>query len=152
MRTLLLSLFLIGISCAGQKGLPADNAKDSHQEVQMLEHLLSDSHSGVEQETFMVVRDSKALRNFFLQINKTRKPGLSVPVVDFTKEIVVIYCGGIGPGYRSVKIELLKESQDTIILGLKEGTPSQKGGILETTPFCMYKLPFTQKEISLQSK
>ncbi len=149
MRTLLLFLFLFGISCAGQKGLPEDNAKDSHQEVQMLEHLLCESHSGVEQEAFMVVRDPKALKKFFLQINKTRKPGLSVPAVDFTKEIVVIYCGGIRTGYSSLKMELLKESQDTITLRLKEGTPSQEEGILETTPFCVYKLAYTQKEILL---
>lgn len=150
MRIILLILFFFGISCIGQKGLSAVNANGTPQEVNMLEHLLSDSHSGVEQESFMVVRDNKALRNFFLQINKTRKPGLSVPEVDFTKETVVIYCGGISARHRSLKMELLKESQDTISLGLKEGTPSQIEGILETTPFCMYKLPFTKKEILLQ--
>ena len=150
MRTILLFLILFGISCVGQKGLSADNANGTAQEVNMLEHLLSDSHSGVEQEAFMVVRDNKALRIFFLQINKTRKPGLPVPEVDFTREIVVIYCAGISSGQRSLKMELLKESQDNITLGLKEGNSSLKTGILETTPFCMYKLPYTKKEILLQ--
>lgn len=98
----------------------------------------------------MVIRDIKALRNFFLQINKTRKPRLSVPEVDFTKEIVVIYCAGINSVQRSVKMVLLKESQDKITLGLKEGTPSQKAGVLETTAFYMYKLPYTQKDIIWQ--
>ena len=150
MRAILLSLFLFAISCVGQKGLLSENTKDSPQEVQMLEHVLSDSHSGVEKETFMVIRDSKALRNFFLQINKTRKPGLPVPQVDFSKKIVVIYCGGISAGHRSLKLELLKESQDAITLSPKEGAPFQKEGILETTPFCMYTLPYTQKEILVQ--
>ncbi len=150
MRTILLFLLLFGVSCAGQKGLSADNANGNTQEVQMLQHLLSDSYSGLEEEAFMVIRDSKALRNFFLQINKTRKPGLSVPKVDFTREIVVIYCAGISSVQRSMKMVLLNETQDEITLGLKEGTPSQKVGVLETTAFCMYKLPYTQKDIIWQ--
>tara|TARA_R100001369_G_scaffold92695_2_gene139178 strand:- start:1606 stop:2070 length:465 start_codon:yes stop_codon:yes gene_type:complete len=151
MRSLLLFLCLLGISCSGQKGVSKDNDNNSLQNSKELQLVLQDNYSGVEQSEFQVVRDSKALKNFFLQINKTRKPGLPVPEVDFNTELLLVYCAGTTRGVGGAELILIKDSNDSIVVGPKELTPSKKEvTYVTTTPFSIYKMPLTPKEISFQ--
>ena len=70
MRLLILLICLLGISCSGQKGASKDKADSTIQNSKELQLVLKDNYSGVEESEFQVVRDPKALRNFFIQINK----------------------------------------------------------------------------------
>ncbi|MCK0134718.1 hypothetical protein [Arenibacter sp. S6351L] len=150
MRSLLLFLCLLGISCSGQKGVPKNNAESSLQNSKELQLLLTDNYSGVEKSEFQVVRDSKTLKNFFLQINKTRKPGLPIPEVDFSKELLLIYCAGTTVGIGGVELSVV-EGPHNIVVAPKERTPSKKEvANVTTTPFSIYKMPLTLKEISFQ--
>ncbi|MDO6605727.1 hypothetical protein [Arenibacter palladensis] len=151
MRSIQLFLCLLVISCTGQKGVPQDNTHSPVQKSAELQLVLADNYSGVEQPEFQVVRDTKKLKNFFLQINRTRKPGLLIPEVDFSKELLLIYCAGTSRGVGGAELLLLEVSQDSIVVGPKELTPSKKEITnVTTTPFSIYKMPHTPKEISFQ--
>ena len=151
MRSIQLFLCLLVISCSGQKGVPQDKAHSSVQKSAELQLVLADNYSGVEQPEFQIVRNAKTLKNFFLQINRTRKPGLPIPEVDFSKELLLIYCAGTSRGVGGAELLLLEVSQDSIVVGPKELTPSKKEITnVTTTPFSIYKMPLTPKEISFQ--
>lgn len=151
MRSIQLFLCLLVISCSGQKGVPQDKAHSSVQKSAELQLVLADNYSGVEQPEFQVVRDTKKLKNFFLQINRTRKPGLPIPEVDFGKELLLIYCAGTTRGVGGAALLLIKDSHDSIVVGPKELIPSKKEITnVTTTPFSIYKMPLTPKEISFQ--
>ena len=53
-----------------------------------------DSFSNVEVYETTVIKDAKSLSKFYAGINKTRKPGLPVPIVDFSKEMAILVCLG----------------------------------------------------------
>lgn len=151
MRLLLILLSLFGIACAGQKGLPNDKGDSFEQDSNKLQLVLEDNYSGVEQPEFQVIRDSKALKNLFLQINRTRKPGISIPEVDFTEELLLVYCEGTRLGVGGLELIVLEESPENITIGLKERIPSKKENLNATTsPIYIYKMPLTQKEISFK--
>ncbi|MCK0191547.1 hypothetical protein [Arenibacter sp. F20364] len=151
MRSLLLFLFLLGVSCSGQKRLPKDRDVSSSQNSKELQLVLQDNYSGVEQTEFQVIRDSKALKNFFLQINKTRKPGLPIPEVDFSRELLLVYCAGTSLGIDRSELVIVEDSEDNIVIGLKEHTSVEKEyPNVATMPFCIYKMPLTPKKISFQ--
>lgn len=151
MRSIQLFLCLLVISCSGQKGVPQDKAHSSVQKSAELQLVLADNYSGVEQPEFQIVRNAKTLKNFFLQINRTRKPGLPIPEVDFGKELLLIYCAGTTRGVGGAALLLIKDSHDSIVVGPKELIPSKKEITnVTTTPFSIYKMPLTPKEISFQ--
>ena len=151
MRYILLVLCLFGISCSGQKGVHKDNTDSSLQNSRELQLVLTDYYSGVEKSEFQVVRDSKTLKNFFLQINRTRKPGLPIPEVDFSKELLLIYCAGTTTGVGGAELYVIEDSQNNIVVAPKELAPSKKEIInVTTTPFSIYRMPLTLKEISFQ--
>lgn len=151
MRLILIILSLLGIACVGQKGVFYDNVDSSEQDSKKLQLVLEDRYSGVEQPEFQVIRDPKALKNLFLKINRTRKPGLPIPEVDFTEELLLVYCAGTKLDVGKSELVILKESLGNITIGQKERTLSKKENInAVTTPFYIYKMPLTQKEISFQ--
>ncbi|MDL5514479.1 hypothetical protein QSE00_21890 [Arenibacter sp. M-2] len=151
MRSILLFLCLLGTSCSGQKAVPKDKDDSSLKNTIKLQLVLEDNYSGVQQPGFQVVRDVKTLRNFFAQINKTRKPGLPVPQVDFNKEQLLIYCAGTIIGVGGAELYVIEESQNNIAVGPMARTPSsKKASEVATTPFSIYKMPLTPKEISFR--
>ena len=131
MRLLILLICLLGISCSGQKGASKDKADSTIQNSKELQLVLKDNYSGVEESVFQVV-----------------KPGLPIPEVDFSKEVLLIYCAGTTRGVGGSELLLIKNSQDSIVFGPKERTPSKKEFTeVTTTPFSIYKMPLTPKEI-----
>ncbi|MBC8767846.1 hypothetical protein H4O18_07575 [Arenibacter sp. BSSL-BM3] len=151
MRLLLLIICLFGTACVGQKAVSGTMDDSSEQDSRNLQLVLGDNYSGVEQLEFQVVRDPKTLKNLFLQINKTRKPGLPIPEVDFTEELLLVYCAGTGLGEGRLKLVVIEESPEKITMGLKERITTKKENLnVATTPIYIYKMPVTHKEISFQ--
>jgi hypothetical protein len=141
----------LGVSCAGQKGVSQGKGDDNQRFPRELQLVLADNYSGVQQPQFQVIRDSKALKNFFLQINKTRKPGFPVPEVDFGRELLLVYCAGTTMGVDKLELVIIEDSLDTFLVGLKEqSTSTKETNQVATTPFCIYKMPLTPKKIRFQ--
>ena len=151
-RALLFMLLFMGLACKSQE---KSNVNDNTDSVKSLQPtlLLSDNYGGSEDADFQVIRDKKKLILFFAQVNKTRKPGLPVPDVDFSKEIVILYCPGKRMNGGTPKLTIKENTTERIVFGLDDSEIEQKAGIEALTmPFSLYKLPLTEREIILQKE
>lgn len=142
MRYFLVILIISAISCKSQKKTNNENLGD---DLILLEQ---DGYSAVDSFETMVVRDTKTLNAFYTKINRTRKPGLPVPMVDFSKEMVLIVCMGKQVGENLPGLIKKEESDDEITLLINLSNPSEKEQTdLISSPFCVYKMPFSDKEV-----
>ena len=100
-----------------------------------------------------VIRDAKSLRKFYAEINKTRKPGLPVPVVDFSQELVILVCLGEQKGGKTPVLSKLKETDAEISMALElvEQKKEEATTVQATNfPFYLYKMPLVDKTITFQ--
>lgn len=142
-------LLMVHIACKSTKTNIENSASVVDQESS-LTLILQDNYSNNETAELLIIREAKSLGRFFSSVNKTRKPGLPIPVIDFTKEMVVVYCSGSINGNSLPRLYTIAETSNNIILEVKQ-EENQKEAVLsvKSTPFCMYKLPLTQKRVTL---
>ena len=138
------------MSCKSQKTDQANEGVNS-QSSQGLELLMSDNYGGTEQEEVQVIRSQGALDKFFIQINKTRKPGLTPPEVNFKENMVVVYCSGKTNQQQLPELFTKDDPEKGLILSKKipEVSENQEGTAV-LMPFGLYIMPLTDQEISLQ--
>lgn len=100
-----------------------------------------------------VIRDAKSLNKFYREINKTRKPGLPVPMVDFSKDMLVLVCLGEQKGEKNLVLSKLKETDQEISIAL-EVLEKQNTETITVQPiyfpFYLYKLPLVDKPLTFQ--
>ncbi|WP_299534780.1 hypothetical protein [Ulvibacterium sp.] len=144
----LLTLFLL--SCYGQKrALEQDQEKSNTDPILTL--LLQDDYSGLDIEETSIITNTKTLQAFFVNVNRTRKPGLPLPEVDFSKETVLIYCSGEINQHVRPKLSIADVTDHSIIITPTLEEKQKKGASLViTSPFSIYKIPSTQKKIIFQ--
>ena len=142
-RLAFLILMLGMLSCKSQK---KHNVTDSGNNELTL--LVEDGYSGVEEFESMVVRDQKTLNSFFAKINRTRKPGIPVPKVDFAKEMVIVVCAGEQEGIEMPKLLKASENEKEIIFAVENvNPPKKKDNSLISSPFRVYKMPISNKKV-----
>lgn len=117
--------------------------------------VLIDHHDFINIDVFetRVIRDAKSLRKFYAEINKTRKPGLPVPVVDFSKELVILVCLGEQKEDIMPVLSKLKETDEGISMALElvEQKKEEATTVQATNfPFYLYKMPLVDKTITFQ--
>lgn len=144
-------ILLFFISCNGQKKIGSsftkfENKNDKQNE---LVFLLSDNYSGLVHPEILILKEPKALRDFFSQINRTRKPGLAIPSIDFEKEMVIIYCTGEKLGVHTPRLVQTQENVNeyTVQVILSE---NQDYSEVKTSSFCMYKRKTSNKEFTFE--
>ena len=76
-------------------------------ELSLVDH---ESFTSIDSFETRVIRDAKSLNKFYREINKTRKPGLPVPMVDFSKDMLVLVCLGEQKGEKELLLSKIKES------------------------------------------
>ncbi len=141
---LFLSLVCL-LSCKAQKQLG--------DQIEGLVLLEQDGYSGIETFETRVIRDTKSLNKFYTQINKTRKPGLPVPMIDFSREMVLVVCLGKQQGEHSVTLSKSNETATdlTVIVQLSNSSKAESANTQPVTnPFYLYKMPLTGKTIIFQ--
>ncbi|MGB5819479.1 MAG: hypothetical protein WBG90_08330 [Saonia sp.] len=149
-KQFLILICLVCISCkSSNKGV-------QHVENYALEQsnkltlLLQDSYGGTDTAELIVIKNQKTFKSFFSKINRTRKPGLPVPEIDFTKDMVVVYCSGEVKGNAVPSLYATNETSEEMILEVKENRNREEySSTVISTPFCMYKMPLTPKKITL---
>lgn len=146
---LLAPLFLF-MACNAQKKTATQ--KEASAMNQNLQLLVSDDYSGAEVSETLVIKDQKALKLFYSKVNVTRKPGLPVPEIDFSKEMVIITCSGErNDGSLPVlSVEEVTDSRLVLSTSLKSDKKNSVAAI--TSPFSLYKLPLTDREIVFEGK
>ncbi|MEX0314756.1 MAG: hypothetical protein AB3N18_11305 [Allomuricauda sp.] len=117
-----------------------------------MELVATDSHSGILEYEASIISDTKALGKFYSRINKTRKPGLSAPSIDFSKNTLLVICMGEQNGTEK---PLLKktEDKDNVLITIElpeylDNAPNKE--TFTSYPFYIYKLPHTSKTVNIQ--
>ena len=150
MKVFLFLILGLSISCKShEKASMAANDDSSQEELTLL---LSDNYGGTASAEIQVIRDVKSLLKFFAEINKTRKPGLPLPEIDFNKEMVLVYCHGSTQLKTVPGLFIKAETDQEKILGIMDG--ENKTALSDTAvkmPFSLYKVPLSEKEFVLQS-
>jgi len=150
---IVISLFLF--SCNGQKKatLNDETAQTTMENEQRLELLLVEENSSFDAREIMVFKDDKRLKSFYSKINLTRKPRIPLPIIDFTKEMVVVYCSGLQPQNSALTLKFLEETGSEIILTqFSDGNEKSKNQNIEASPFCVYKMPISEKKVVVDTK
>jgi hypothetical protein len=106
-------------------------------------------------DTFQIreIRDFKTLNKFYREINKTRKPGLPVPMVDFTKDMLLLVCLGEQQGKKEVALSQLRqnETETWIAVDVWDVEPEDAVSIQPMYfPFYLYKMPLVDKTLHFQ--
>ncbi len=151
-KAALFIVLMLVLSCKSQEKGQNSTEMDSTQQNN-LSLLISESYGGTDLPEFQVIRKQAVLKRVFAEINKTRKPGIPMPYVDFQKEIVVIYCEGKIKGKSPRTLVMAGTSADTLFLKSEESTELSEGpSTAITMPFSLYKLPLTDKQIILRNQ
>lgn len=140
-------LLIAVLACKSQK----DGVSATDQDSPVLKMLMSDSYGGTAAEELMVIRDQGTLDKFFIKVNKTRKPGIKPPYVDFSKDLVLIYCSGETKREKLPELYPVEDEKQRIVLTKKRiETSDNQDGSAVLMPFGLYIMPLTDKEIILQ--
>lgn len=147
---ILLGLLAVFISCNGQKKPAMESDKEGG--IDELTLVLQDNYAATDSAETLVVRDEATLRKFFSKINRTRKPGIPLPEVDFSKEMVIIYCAGLQSGGVVPSLTMLAETEAGMVMGLEQKKiKGDKVSTASISPFSVYKMPVTKKEITFKA-
>ncbi len=138
---IVLNAFLVLSSCKGQKNTTTAEVKDFPD----MELIMEENYSGSEVEETLIIKDQKSLAAFFGKINRTRKPGLPIPEVDFSNEMLFIWCAG-AEVTEMPELYLAQETKDAYILS-KDQKNNKTETKTVTSPFRIYKLPNTSKDV-----
>ncbi|BDW93796.1 hypothetical protein LCL86_12435 [Muricauda ruestringensis] len=146
-------IYLIAVVCL----FSCKAQKEGHSPVgERLEHMELvdfDNHSNIAYYENTIITDNKSLRKYYSQINKTRKPGLPLPILDFSSEMAIIICLGEQNNVRKPVLSKLKESDQAITIAVEliaEEKEDKIGKQPITYPFYLYKMPLVDKAVVFQ--
>jgi len=141
MKYVMTLLVFLTFSCKSQK---ASGQKDDR-----LILLVQDGYFPAEEPETHIIQDAKTLRAFYAQLNKTRKPGLPVPQVDFSTSSVLIACMGPVDTDALPRMYVNRETVDEFIISagiLEEKTSASTN----SSPFCIYTLSNMGKKVTIE--
>lgn len=146
---ILLPALAVFLSCNGHKKA-AMNEIDAQTPDAPLTLVVQGNYAGTDTATTQVITSQKDLVKFFSSINKTRKPGIPVPEVDFSEHIVLVYCSGNDGNGTNPTLDVAKETDSEMVLRMANKTT--KNGVSKTvSPFSLYTMPVTLKKISFEA-
>ena len=112
-----------------------------------MQNILNENYSGFEEENYFLIRNQEDLNIFYGKVNRTRKPGLIAPVVDFTQNMLLVWCGDSKTS-NFVDLEINESADSLIVYKLKSKTEKQNN--LIASPFSIFKLRFSAKSLKIQ--
>jgi len=143
-------LLLVFSSCKAQQTWKSteENPKSVRSELHML---FSDYYGGSETSKEQIFRDNGELAKFFARINKTRKPRLPLPKIDFTEEVVILINTGTQVGGKLPELQVGKQNSEyiTLLVTYKEENLTTDNEVVNA-PFCLYRLSNPPQEIRIK--
>ncbi|SFR81879.1 hypothetical protein [Maribacter stanieri] len=137
---------LVVVQLNSCKSIAQSNLQDSND--MGMELILNENYSGFEQEEYILIKNQKQLNAFYGKINRTRKPGLTPPIIDFTTEMILVWCGdSSASNYASLE---LNENDDFLQVQKINSKKSKDKSNLVVSPFSIYKLPFNSKDLKIE--
>lgn len=145
-----LFILLVLMGCKSQKNNPPEEESKA-QDSTSLTLLMTDNYGGSEQEELMVFKSQGELNKFFAIVNRTRKPGIKPPPIDFDKNMAIIYCPGKTNLDTPVDLYSSDAGEKGIAIRRKRAELSvNQHSKAVLMPFGLYIIPLTDKEIYLQ--
>jgi len=142
-------VLIIFLSCSSSKN-KENTLKNSNESAQVLfEILVENETGGFVKEEIRVIRDHTSLLAIYGYVNRVRKPGFSIPKIDFSKETVIaVFMGEKTTGGFAITIENVKEENEKLIVKIKETKPGPEDMVTMaiTQPFCFVKISSVGKE------
>jgi len=138
MKTILLLFFALTISCKSQKTTIT---------IENMELLKDGWYSTMDDYGTQIIKTQKELNAFYTKINRSRKGRVSVPKVDFEKEMVLIACMGKQTGMLPPSLSIKDETKKAISVSITSEKDGEGDKTYISSPFCIYKIPQTDKEI-----
>lgn len=133
---------------------PAIMEEQTKQVPSDYEIILEEPYGGLERPEDRVVRSDKELNEIYTIINRFRRPGLTPPNIDFTKETVIaIFIGEKSTGGHSIDVQAVKTTNKALEINYKIASP--KAGEYATTaicqPFCFVKVPYVREKVVIKN-
>ncbi len=139
-------------SCKTQETVATEVERQSDPNIVLVD---SDEYSGIYESTTMVIEDAKSLNAFYAKINRTRKPGLPVPQIDFSKNTALVVCAGERKPNSKMVLSYGDENDNTLIINAESYYPNVKEDVqitVITNPFYLYTIPLSKKSVDLKMK
>ncbi|MFS4469294.1 hypothetical protein [Maribacter sp. 2210JD10-5] len=144
--SLIFVIAILSTACKGQKNISASNIDDDNVKMELI---VQDNYSGAETEEHLLIKDQKALMKFYGQINRTRKPGLPLPAVDFEKEMLFVWCSGEKSSANPKVPFITKETDSSFVIQKRKLQKSDTTNAL-VSPFYIYKMPLSKKLVVIE--
>ena len=144
---LLILLVFVALSCKGQKNKPNQISDESDSAKSTLTLLSSDYIDSTSVERELVIRDFKSLQKLYSKINQTRKPGLPLPKVDFSTNMLLFYRHRKFNSNTTSQLVLRKSTQDSLFLTESIGNSSKESKSSLMAPFSIFLLDRTDKKV-----
>jgi len=106
--------------------------------------LIQHVYGGLDNNEQRVITNAKSLSEVYGIINRFRKPGVSVPEIDFNKNIVVaLFMGEKNTSGYSTEVDAVSITGDEMIIGIKENGPKPTDVVSMAIcqPFCFVMIP-----------
>ena len=136
-------IYLISfISCGAQK-------QEIEKEV-TYELIESQSHGGYRNGQFQTIANQLDLKSLYTHLNLSRKPGLSLPEVNFeTESIIALFMGEKMSGGYVIKIKSIQRiNTNKIEIQIEETKPGDIATMAITSPFSIYKISIPNAKTS----
>ena len=148
MRLFAIYIFLLS-SCSSSSTINKQTMIIS-QDTITFETLAEDFYGGMTDSKFIVIKEETTLNKIYKLINKSKSPGIKIPIINFEKEtVLVLFLGEKSSGGYSIAVEQILDENEKVTVKYKVTLP--KLGEMVTTvmtqPYCIIKIPKTLKEV-----
>lgn len=147
-RLFVIYIFLLS-SCSSSSTINKQTMIIS-QDTITFETLAEDFYGGMTDSKFIVIKEETTLNEIYKLINKSKSPGIKIPIINFEKEtVLVLFLGEKSSGGHSISVEQILDENEKVTVKYKVTLP--KLGEMVTTvmtqPYCIIKIPKTLKEV-----
>lgn len=152
-RLFVIYIFLLS-SCSSSSTINKQTMIIS-QDTITFETLAEDFYGGMTDSKFIVIKEETTLNEIYKLINKSKSPGIKIPIINFEKEtVLVLFLGEKSSGGHSISVEQILDENEKVTVKYKVTLP--KLGEMVTTvmtqPYCIIKIPITSKEVIFDKK
>ena len=140
MKYLMVMIIFFNLACKVQK--------EYQKADERLTLLVQDGYFPLENPGTLVIKDAKSLKAFFSKINQTRKPGLTIPEIDFKHQSVLVACIGAVNTSSLPTMYLKSETMEEMTIAVLMSDSKKEEGV-QFYPFCVYSIVHGEKKIIL---
>jgi cell division protein FtsI/penicillin-binding protein 2 len=144
----LLLLLTINISCKCNKQLNQqlttnkEMANKNQSSEIPFEIIFDNDRCNIKEAKNVVITSEKQLQDVYAKINMTRRPGVPVPNIDFTKQIVLgIFLGEKSTAGYQITIDKIVQNKKNIDVYYKVISPKEQAAMVITQPCVLASIP-----------